>query len=111
MKAVKQISPRAMDEKGAGIYVDDSLSQMRNRRYEDERRVARGEVPLGPRCVRRGRRILYYIEDLDNWLDSIKNGTHQLAHSDFQPDITHLKNQKCMDEAEVGIRKASNSKE
>lgn len=109
MKAIKKICPRVMDEKSAGIYVNDSQSLMRNRRYEDERRVARGEEPLGPRYVRRGRLIRYYIEDLDQWLDAIRNGSHPLSDYEFSPDITHLKNQKRIGEAEVGVREASNS--
>ena len=61
----KKVTPAALDEKDAGIYIGMSVSFLRKSRMEGDRKR---RTP-GPPYVRVGRTIRYLIRDLDAWLD------------------------------------------
>lgn len=92
MQSVQQITPRLMDDVALAQYTGFSRSWHRNTRYEDARRVAAGEEAIGVPCYKIGRSIRYYLEDVDAWLNRIKEGNHPALKSDFQADITNLRN-------------------
>ncbi|HHJ17062.1 MAG TPA: DNA-binding protein [Gammaproteobacteria bacterium] len=62
---------RALNEKEAAEYIGFSVAFLRlNRNYDNH---PPGNRLPGPRFVRiRNRRVLYYREDLDAWLDGLK---------------------------------------
>lgn len=109
MKVVPQIEARVFDTEGAGTYVGKSASFIRNGRYEDIERIKEGKPLKYPRWVMQGRNVLYYREDLDDWLDSFKDQSNPAWDYSFQPDTKHLKNKKCIDKAEVDSCEASNN--
>ncbi len=57
---------RAIDEKKAAEYIGWSVSYLRKDRSEGPRQ---NHAP-GPPFVKKGRRIVYLIDDLDRWLEN-----------------------------------------
>lgn len=109
MKEEPQFEPRVFDSDNAGRYTNRSTSSIRNLRYEDMEREKEGKPPKGPRWVMQGRNVRYYREDLDAWLDSFKEQGNTAWDYNFQSNTTHLKNQNCIDKAEVDSCEASNT--
>ena len=109
MKTLRQIEPRVFDTEGAAAYIGKSPSFVRNGRYEDLQRIKEGKPPKHPCWVMQGRNVRYYREDLDAWLDSFKDQYNPGWDYNFQSNTAHLKNQKCIDKAEVASCKASDN--
>lgn len=66
------ILPRRMTEHDAAAYVGRSFYWLRNFRKADDERVLNGGEREGPAYVREGKSPMYYREDLDRWLDGLK---------------------------------------
>ncbi len=97
MNSVQHITPRLMDDMAVAQYTGFSRSWLRNTRYDDQKRVKAGEAAVGIPCYKIGRSIRYYLEDVDKWLNSVKDGSNPaFGESNFVADISHLKN---LDEA------------
>lgn len=92
MKATQKIEPRVFDDKGAAKYDGFSQSWHKSTRYEDRKRIARSEEPIGPKWVKIGRNIRYFREDLDEWLNALHERSHPAWQSDFQSNTIGLKN-------------------
>ena len=67
--------PRVLDEQAAAGYTGRAAATLRNLRYEDRKRIARGEKPLGPGWLMLGGKIVYPLQDwhdvmgLDRWME------------------------------------------
>ena len=60
--------PKAVTERGAGIYTSTSCSHLRNMRARDAKKVQEGLEIEGPAWVKLGNAVRYLTDDLDAWL-------------------------------------------
>lgn len=64
--------PRANNTRLAAEYISKAPQTLRDWRTDDRRRIARGEKPHGPKFSVINNKIVYFIEDLDDYLDQLK---------------------------------------
>jgi len=72
MVTVADVKPRAMSEPDAAKYIGRTASWLKQTRFADKRRLADGLPPIGPCHVQQGRKVFYYVEDLDAWADQFR---------------------------------------
>ena len=76
-RSVLPLTPRVLTDPEAGRYIGRSGAFMRQRRKADQERKKEGLPPLGPTPTYDGRSVFYLVEDLDAYLDRLKEANGQ----------------------------------
>ncbi len=76
MESTHQVQPLVVDSKGASVIDNLSPSWHNNTRLTDAKRNEQGLPPKGPPYFYIGRKVVYEVEALRKWLDSIRDGTN-----------------------------------
>jgi hypothetical protein len=65
------IAPLMLNESDSAAVLNESEQTRRIRRYEDQKRLNRGDPIEGPKWIRDGKRIKYRISDLQTYVDNL----------------------------------------
>ncbi len=76
MNSTHKVQPLVVDSEGASMMDNLSKSWHNNTRLSDEKRKEQGLPPKGPPYFYIGRKVVYPVDGIRGWLDSIRNGTN-----------------------------------
>lgn len=66
---VRRIEPLMVAEPVAADMLDESYETRRRRRYDDQKRLERGEPIEGPPWIQDGGRIKYRVRDIEDYVN------------------------------------------